>query len=112
MCDAAAQAISRLGSCISCRFSLLARLDRRPFPVRFDDRSDLTGAARCFDINNASHGRTMMIAPDAVRYGLIDMCDGPIGAGADRNWHALRHAQITHWPTAASAGRIHSRPWM
>ncbi|MGD0508264.1 MAG: diacylglycerol kinase family protein [Terriglobales bacterium] len=64
-------------------FSCLARLDRRPFPVRFDGQQEFD-SRRCLFLtfnNSKFTGGTMMIAPDAVTDdGLIEYVRwGPIG---------------------------------
>jgi diacylglycerol kinase (ATP) len=64
-------------------FLCLARLDRRPFPVRFDDQRQFD-SRRCLFLtfnNSKFTGGTMMIAPDAVTDdGLIEYVRwGPIG---------------------------------
>ena len=64
-------------------FSCLARLDRRPFPVRFDVQQEFD-SRRCLFLtfnNSKFTGGTMMIAPDAVTDdGLIEYVRwGPIG---------------------------------
>ncbi|HEY6301684.1 MAG TPA: diacylglycerol kinase family protein [Terriglobales bacterium] len=64
-------------------FSCLARLDRRPFPVRFAGQQQFD-SRRCLFLtfnNSKFTGGTMMIAPDAVTDdGLIEYVRwGPIG---------------------------------
>ena len=69
-------------------FLCLARLNRRPFPVRFEGQGEFD-SRRCLFLtfnNSKFTGGTMMIAPDAVTDdGLIEYVRwGPIGrAGAD-----------------------------
>jgi diacylglycerol kinase (ATP) len=74
--------LGQLGYLLSI-FSRLARLDRRPFPVRFDGQREFD-ARRCLFLtfnNSKFTGGTMMIAPDAVTDdGLIEYVRwGPIG---------------------------------
>jgi len=75
-------------------FLCLARLDRRPFPVRLEDQRDFD-SRRCLFLtfnNSKFTGGTMMIAPDAVTDdGLIEYVRwGPIGRmGLIRNLATL-----------------------
>jgi diacylglycerol kinase family enzyme len=74
--------MGQLGYLLSI-FSCLARLDRRPFPVRFDGQQEFE-TRRCLFLtfnNSKFTGGTMMIAPDAVTDdGLIEYVRwGPIG---------------------------------
>jgi len=75
-------------------FLCLARLNRRPFPVRFDDQQEFD-RRRCLFLtfnNSKFTGGTMMIAPDAVTDdGLIEYVRwGPIGRlGLIRNLATL-----------------------
>ncbi len=86
-------------------FLCLARLNRRPFPVRFDDQKDFD-ARRCLFLtfNNSKYtGGTMMIAPDAVTDdGLIEYVRwGPIGRiGLIRNLATLYDGTHTRHPLA------------
>jgi diacylglycerol kinase (ATP) len=86
-------------------FLCLARLDRRPFPVRFDDQKDFD-ARRCLFLtfnNSKFTGGTMMIAPDAVTDdGLIEYVRwGPIGRlGLIRNLATLYDGTHTRHPLA------------
>jgi diacylglycerol kinase (ATP) len=75
-------ALGQFGYLLSI-FSCLARLDRRPFPVRFDGQQEFD-SRRCLFLtfnNSKFTGGTMMIAPDAViDDGLIEYVRwGPIG---------------------------------
>ncbi len=86
-------------------FLCLARLDRRPFPVRFDGQQEFD-ARRCLFLtfnNSKFTGGTMMIAPDAVTDdGLIEYVRwGPIGrAGLIRNLATLYDGTHTRHPLA------------
>lgn len=86
-------------------FLCLARLDRRPFPVRFDDQQEFD-ARRCLFLtfnNSKFTGGTMMIAPDAVTDdGLIEYVRwGPIGRlGLIRNLATLYDGTHTLHPLA------------
>ena len=86
-------------------FLCLARLDRRPFPVRFDGEQEFD-ARRCLFLtfnNSKFTGGTMMIAPDAVTDdGLIEYVRwGPIGRlGLIRNLATLYDGTHTRHPLA------------
>jgi diacylglycerol kinase (ATP) len=86
-------------------FLCLARLDRRPFPVRFDEQREFD-VRRCLflSFNNSKFtGGTMMIAPDAVTDdGLIEYVRwGPIGRlGLIRNLATLYDGTHTRHPLA------------
>lgn len=86
-------------------FLCLARLDRRPFPVRFDGQQEFD-ARRCLFLtfnNSKFTGGTMMIAPDAVTDdGLIEYVRwGPIGRlGLIRNLATLYDGTHTRHPLA------------
>jgi diacylglycerol kinase family enzyme len=86
-------------------FLCLARLDRRPFPVRFDGQQEFD-ARRCLFLtfnNSKFTGGTMMIAPDAVTDdGLIEYVRwGPIGRlGLVRNLATLYDGTHTRHPLA------------
>ena len=86
-------------------FLCLARLDRRPFPVRFDDQAKFDGR-RCLFLtfnNSKFTPGTMMIAPDAVTDdGLIEYVRwGPIGRlGLIRNLATLYDGTHTRHPLA------------
>lgn len=86
-------------------FLCLARLNRRPFPVRFDGRQQFD-ARRCLFLtfnNSKFTGGTMMIAPDAVTDdGLIEYVRwGPIGRmGLIRNLGTLYDGTHTRHPLA------------
>ncbi|MFZ0800223.1 MAG: diacylglycerol kinase family protein, partial [Terriglobales bacterium] len=76
------QGLGQFGYLLSI-FLGLARLDRRPCPVRFDEQREFD-ARRCLFLtfnNSKFTGGTMMIAPDAVTDdGLIEYVRwGPIG---------------------------------
>ncbi len=83
----------------------LARLHRRPFPVRFDGQPEFD-ARRCLFLtfnNSKFTGGTMMIAPDAVTDdGLIEYVRwGPIGRlGLIRNLSTLYDGTHTRHPLA------------
>jgi diacylglycerol kinase family enzyme len=97
-------ALGRFGYLLSV-FLSLARLDRRPFPVRFDGHQEFD-ARRCLFLtfNNSKYtGGTMMIAPDAVTDdGLIEYVRwGPIGRlGLVRNLTTLYDGTHTRHPLA------------
>ena len=86
-------------------FLCLARLDRRPFPVRFDGQREFD-SRRCLFLtfnNSKFTGGTMMIAPDAVTDdGLIEYVRwGPIGRlGLIRNLVGLYDGTHTRHPLA------------
>jgi len=86
-------------------FLCLARLDRRPFPVRLDGQQQFD-ARRCLFLtfnNSKFTGGTMMIAPDAVTDdGLIEYVRwGPIGRmGLIRNLGTLYDGTHTRHPLA------------
>jgi diacylglycerol kinase (ATP) len=86
-------------------FLCLARLDRRPFPVRFDGQKKFD-RRRCLFLtfnNSKFTGGTMMIAPDAVTDdGLIEYVRwGPIGRlGLIRNLATLYDGSHTKHPLA------------
>ncbi len=86
-------------------FLCLARLDRRPFPVRLEDQRDFD-SRRCLFLtfnNSKFTGGTMMIAPDAVTDdGLIEYVRwGPIGRmGLIRNLATLYDGTHTRHPLA------------
>jgi diacylglycerol kinase (ATP) len=85
-------------------FLCLARLDRRPFPVRLDAQQEFD-ARRCLFLtfNNSKFTGGMMIAPDAVTDdGLIEYVRwGPIGRlGLIRNLATLYDGTHTRHPLA------------
>ena len=86
-------------------FLCLARLDRRPFPVRLEDQREFD-SRRCLFLtfnNSKFTGGTMMIAPDAViDDGLIEYVRwGPIGRlGLIRNLATLYDGTHTRHPLA------------
>jgi diacylglycerol kinase (ATP) len=86
-------------------FLCLARLNRRPFPMRFDDQKEFD-SRRCLFLtfnNSKFTGGTMMIAPDAVTDdGLIEYVRwGPIGRwGLIRNLSTLYDGTHTRHPLA------------
>jgi diacylglycerol kinase (ATP) len=86
-------------------FLCLARLDRRPFPVRLDGQCEFD-SRRCLFLtfnNSKFTGGTMMIAPDAVTDdGLIEYVRwGPIGrVGLIRNLATLYDGTHTRHPLA------------
>jgi diacylglycerol kinase (ATP) len=96
--------LGRFGYLLSV-FLSLARLDRRPFPVRFDGQPEFD-ARRCLFLtfnNSKFTGGTMMIAPDAVTDdGLIEYVRwGPIGRlGLIRNLATLYDGTHTRHPLA------------
>jgi diacylglycerol kinase (ATP) len=86
-------------------FLCLARLKRRPFPVRIDHQTDFDRRPCLFlTFNNSKFtGGTMMIAPDAVTDdGLIEYVRwGPIGRlGLIRNLSTLYDGTHTEHPLA------------
>jgi diacylglycerol kinase (ATP) len=97
-------ALGRFGYLLSV-FLSLARLDRRPFPVRFDGQQEFD-ARRCLFLtfnNSKFTGGTMMIAPDAATDdGLIEYVRwGPIGRlGLIRNLATLYDGTHTRHPLA------------
>ncbi len=98
------QGLGQFGYLLSI-FLCLARLDRRPFPVRFNDRQEFD-SRRCLFLtfnNSKFTGGTMMIAPDAVTDdGLIEYVRwGPIGRlGLIRNLATLYDGTHTRHPLA------------
>jgi diacylglycerol kinase (ATP) len=98
------QALGQFGYLLSI-FLCLARLDRRPFPVRLDGQREFD-ARRCLFLtfnNSKFTGGTMMIAPDAVTDdGLIEYVRwGPIGRlGLIRNLATLYDGTHTRHPLA------------
>ncbi len=98
------QGLGQFGYLLSI-FLGLARLDRRPFPVRFDEQREFD-ARRCLFLtfnNSKFTGGTMMIAPDAVTNdGLIEYVRwGPIGRlGLIRNLVTLYDGTHTRHPLA------------
>ncbi|HSZ61834.1 MAG TPA: diacylglycerol kinase family protein [Terriglobales bacterium] len=98
------QALGQFGYLLSI-FVCLARLNRRAFPVRFEDQKDFD-ARRCLFLtfnNSKFTGGTMMIAPDAVTDdGLIEYVRwGPIGRlGLIRNLSTLYNGTHTRHPLA------------
>ncbi len=86
-------------------FLCLARLDRRPFPMRVDDQQEFD-RRRCLFLtfnNSKFTGGTMMIAPDAATDdGLIEYVRwGPIGRfGLIRNLATLYDGTHTRHPLA------------
>jgi len=98
------QSLGQFGYLLSI-FLCLARLERRPFPVRFDDRQTFDSRPCLFlAFNNSKFtGGTMMIAPDAVTDdGLIEYVRwGPIGRlGLIRNLATLYDGTHTRHPLA------------
>jgi YegS/Rv2252/BmrU family lipid kinase len=98
------QALGQFGYLLSI-FLCLARLDRRPFPLRFDDQRDFDGRPCLFlTFNNSKFtGGTMMIAPDAeTDDGLIEYVRwGPISRlGLIRNLSTLYDGTHTNHPLA------------
>lgn len=97
-------ALGRFGYLLSV-FLSLARLDRRPFPVRLDGQQEFD-ARRCLFLtfnNSKFTGGTMMIAPDAATDdGLIEYVRwGPIGRlGLIRNLATLYDGTHTRHPLA------------
>jgi len=106
------QGLGQFGYLLSI-FLCLARLDRRPFPVRFDEQPEFD-ARRCLFLtfnNSKFTGGTMMIAPDAATDdGLIEYVRwGPIGRlGLIRNLRTLYDGTHTRHPLAErrSARRV------
>jgi YegS/Rv2252/BmrU family lipid kinase len=98
------QKLGQFGYLLSI-FLCLARLDRRPFSVRFDSQQDFD-RRRCLFLtfnNSKFTGGTMMIAPDAVTDdGLIEYVRwGPIGRlGLIRNLATLYDGSHTKHPLA------------
>jgi diacylglycerol kinase family enzyme len=98
------QGLGQFGYLLSI-FLCLARLDRRPFPVRFDGQREFD-SRRCLFLtfnNSKFTGGTMMIAPDAVTDdGLIEYVRwGPIGRlGLIRNLATLYDGTHTRHPLA------------
>jgi YegS/Rv2252/BmrU family lipid kinase len=98
------QGLGQFGYLLSI-FLCLARLDRRPFPVRFEGRQEFD-SRRCLFLtfnNSKFTGGTMMIAPDAVTDdGLIEYVRwGPIGRlGLIRNLATLYDGTHTRHPLA------------
>jgi len=98
------QGLGQFGYLLSI-FLCLARLNRRPFPVRYDDQGEFD-ARRCLFLtfNNSKYtGGTMMIAPDASTHdGLIEYVRwGPIGRlGLIRNLATLYDGTHTKHPLA------------
>jgi diacylglycerol kinase family enzyme len=98
------QGLGQFGYLLSI-FLCLARLDRRPFPVRFDSQGNFDSRPCLFlTFNNSKFtGGTMMIAPDAVTDdGLIEYVRwGPIGRlGLIRNLATLYDGTHTRHPLA------------
>ncbi len=98
------QGLGQFGYLLSI-FLCLARLDRRPFPVRFDEQQEFDARPCLFlTFNNSKFtGGTMMIAPDAVADdGLIEYVRwGPIGrVGLIRNLATLYDGTHTRHPLA------------
>jgi diacylglycerol kinase (ATP) len=96
--------LGQLGYLLSI-FLCLARLDRRPFPVRLEGQREFD-SRRCLFLtfnNSKFTGGTMMIAPDAVTDdGLIEYVRwGPIGRlGLIRNLATLYDGTHTRHPLA------------
>jgi diacylglycerol kinase (ATP) len=96
--------LGQLGYLLSI-FLCLARLDRRPFPVRVEGQGEFD-SRRCLFLtfnNSKFTGGTMMIAPDAVTDdGLIEYVRwGPIGRlGLIRNLATLYDGTHTRHPMA------------
>ena len=98
------QGLGQFGYLLSI-FLCLARLDRRPFPLRFDGQQEFDARPCLFlTFNNSKFtGGTMMIAPDAVTDdGLIEYVRwGPIGRlGLIRNLATLYDGTHTRHPMA------------
>jgi diacylglycerol kinase (ATP) len=98
------QALGQFGYLLSI-FLCLARLDRRPFPVRTDGQLEFDRRPCLFlTFNNSKFtGGTMMIAPDAITDdGLIEYVRwGPIGRlGLIRNLTTLYDGTHTSHPLA------------
>jgi YegS/Rv2252/BmrU family lipid kinase len=102
------QSLGQFGYLLSI-FLCLARLNRRAFPVRFDDQAEFD-LRRCLFLafnNSKFTGGTMMIAPDAVTDdGLIEYVRwGPIGRlGLIRNLSTLYDGTHTRHPLAERHG--------
>ena len=98
------QGLGQFGYLLSI-FLCLARLDRRPFPVRLEGQGEFD-SRRCLFLtfnNSKFTGGTMMIAPDAVTDdGLIEYVRwGPIGRlGLIRNLATLYDGTHTRHPLA------------
>ena len=98
------QGLGQFGYLLSI-FLRLARLDRRPFPVRLEGQGEFD-SRRCLFLtfnNSKFTGGTMMIAPDAVTDdGLIEYVRwGPIGRlGLIRNLATLYDGTHTRHPLA------------
>jgi YegS/Rv2252/BmrU family lipid kinase len=98
------QRLGQFGYLLSI-FLCLARLNRRAFPVRFDDQGEFD-SRRCLFLtfnNSKFTGGTMMIAPDAITDdGLIEYVRwGPIGRlGLIRNLATLYDGTHTRHPLA------------
>jgi diacylglycerol kinase (ATP) len=90
-------------------FTCLARLNRRPFPLRANGESEFD-QRRCLFLtfnNSKFTGGTMMIAPNAeVNDGLIEYVRwGPIGRiGLIRNLHTLYDGTHVNHPLASRRG--------
>jgi diacylglycerol kinase (ATP) len=98
------QRLGQFGYLLSI-FLCLARLDRRPFPVRYDKQREFDSRRSLFlTFNNSKFtGGTMMIAPDAATDdGLIEYVRwGPIGRlGLIRNLATLYDGTHTLHPLA------------
>jgi diacylglycerol kinase family enzyme len=98
------QGLGQFGYLLSI-FLCLARFERRPFPVRFDDQQSFDARRSLFlTFNNSKFtGGTMMIAPDAATDdGLIEYVRwGPIGRlGLIRNLVTLYDGTHTSHPLA------------
>ena len=98
------QGLGQFGYLLSI-FLCLARLDRRPFPVRLDSQGEFDARPCLFlTFNNSKFtGGTMMIAPDAATDdGLIEYVRwGPIGRlGLIRNLATLYDGTHTRHPLA------------
>jgi len=98
------QGLGQFGYLLSI-FLCLARLDRRPFPVRFEGQREFDSRRSLFlTFNNSKFtGGTMMIAPDAsTDDGLIEYVRwGPIGRlGLIRNLGTLYDGSHTGHPLA------------
>ena len=98
------QSLGQFGYLLSI-FLCLARLDRRPFPVRLDEQHEFDRRPCLFlSFNNSKFtGGTMMIAPDATTNdGLIEYVRwGPIGRmGLIRNLATLYDGTHTGHPLA------------
>jgi diacylglycerol kinase (ATP) len=98
------QSLGQFGYLLSV-FLCLARLNRRPFPVRFDSQQQFDLRSCLFlTFNNSKYtGGTMMIAPDAATDdGMIEYVRwGPIGRlGLIRNLTTLYDGTHTRHPMA------------